>query len=203
MPLPRKAEILRRAREKAMEKGIREGLPAITPTEEELKESGDFLEAQRDLMTTHAHFDSQQMQYIHEVAGEVGLKVVGKGEHRQLSRKAEAFDKFHLTYPTFVKKLNGYEIRIPDFSKKPKTTRPKPKLPKPQIPKKALNFLVGSIKPISMITASPKKKPKKKRQRNHSARTGKTMKALRHVKGVRVFSFPDDVWKVRKKRKRK
>ena len=37
----------------------------------------------------------------------------------------------------------------------------------------------------------------------HSARTGKTMRALRHVKGVRVFSFPDDVWKVRKKRKRK
>jgi len=52
------------------------------------------------------------------------------------------------------------------------------------------------------ILKREKAKPKK-RQKNHSERTGKTMRSLRHVKGVKVFSFPDSVWKVRKPRKRR
>lgn len=51
--------------------------------------------------------------------------------------------------------------------------------------------------------AKPAKKKKRKRQRSHTERSGKTMRALRKVNGVKVFSFPDDIWKVRKPRRKR
>lgn len=45
----------------------------------------------------------------------------------------------------------------------------------------------------------------KKRQRLHTSRTGKTPRVLRKAvkNGHRVFSFSDDIWKVRKRKRRK
>jgi hypothetical protein len=48
----------------------------------------------------------------------------------------------------------------------------------------------------------PKKRPKK-RKKARVERAGKTMRALRKVDGVKVFSFPDHVWGVRNAKKKK
>jgi len=53
---------------------------------------------------------------------------------------------------------------------------------------------------FAIIEPKVKAKPKKRRKR-HVERAGKTMKPLkkRIKNGQRIFSFPDDVWKVRRK----
>lgn len=64
--------------------------------------------------------------------------------------------------------------------------------------------IMPSIPPIRFPTAKPIiHKPK--RQRNHTQRTSKTMRVLRkRIKdGQRSFSFPDSIWKVRERRRRR
>lgn len=76
MTLPSKHEILLRAKAKAIEKQVLHGLPAISPTERELKESGTFQRARLDLMRVDQEALSQQMSYLQEMAGELKLKVM-------------------------------------------------------------------------------------------------------------------------------
>lgn len=60
------------------------------------------------------------------------------------------------------------------------------------------------LKPSKVVRRAriPQIKPKK-RKKLHTTRTSATMRKLRKVKGVKVFSFKDDVWKVRKPRGRR
>ena len=155
------------------------GLPAITPEDYELKESGTYDVAKRDLMTsgkTKAFLE--QRKYLDDMANEMRLSILEKREHREQLRKVQAFDTFREKHPSKVVKVNGYEIRVPIVSM-PKQVKTQPTKPHPIVPK------------IKAQTT--------KRKRNHTQRTGKTMRSLRKVKGVKIFSFPDDVWKVRKK----
>jgi hypothetical protein len=70
--LPEKAEILQRAKEMFMENQALSGLPAITPEENELKESGLFEEARSDLMRgEESKVDSQVLQYIDQLKTEL------------------------------------------------------------------------------------------------------------------------------------
>jgi hypothetical protein len=70
--LPTKEEILERAKEKFMDEQSRRGLPAITPEESELKESGLFEVARSELMRSDkTKADSQILQYIGELRNEL------------------------------------------------------------------------------------------------------------------------------------
>jgi len=49
----------------------------------------------------------------------------------------------------------------------------------------------------------PKPKLPKRRKRLHVERNGKTMRALKNVTGVKVFSFGDSIWKVKKRKQKR
>lgn len=158
------------------------GLPAITPEDYELKESGTYEEARRDLMRSQrTKALLEQRKYLADMAEEMRLSIIPKREHREQLRKVQAFEAFRAKHPSRVVRVNGYKIKVPTFSvpKRVKRQPKKPRKPHPIVPK-------------------VKAKPKKKRRKNHTQRTGKTMRKLRKVKGVKVFSFPDHIWKVRK-----
>jgi len=199
MGLPSKKEIEKRAKGLDIMRALKVGLPAITPERHELSESGTIREAQHDLMRTRAKARSQQAKYVHDVAEEVGLKVMERREFREHQKKVQAFDVFRKRYPTRVKKVNGYKISLPviptpKIMKTPKRVKVrKPPKPKP-------SFKTPSQITPKIVTVT---KPKKKRRKSHVERTGKTMRSLAKIKGVNVFSFPDDMWKVKRKRRRK
>jgi hypothetical protein len=70
--MPKKEEIIEKAQEIHKEQLAKEGLPALSATEQELKESGTFEEARADLMrgeTTKA--DSAMLQYIDDLRREL------------------------------------------------------------------------------------------------------------------------------------
>lgn len=251
--LPKKRDILERARNISTKRAAIHGLPTITPTEAELKESGAYHEARIDLMRREeTGAFAQQERYMREMAGEMGLKLVStkdfqkyeKGvtkewrflqkvkkaefereklrtswletlkREKQLKRKyarqlpkVQAFDVFRAKYPGRVVKVNGYKIVLPAIPKPKPIRHPPRKLARVSL-RKPLDVGVairGAPKPkkhrkpsriFDTIEAKPKPKKRKKR---HTNRTGLTMRKLRKVKGVKVFSFPDDVWKVRKR----
>ena len=94
------------------------GLPAITPEDYELKESGTYDVAKRDLMTsgkTKAFLE--QRKYLDDMANEMRLSILEKKEHREQLRKVQAFDTFREKHPSKVVKVNGYEIRVPIVSR--------------------------------------------------------------------------------------
>lgn len=70
--LPTKAEILARATEKYLEEQARQGLPTITPEENELKEAGLFEEARAELMRSESiEVDAMVLQYIDSLRSEL------------------------------------------------------------------------------------------------------------------------------------
>ena len=172
MPLPSKSEILRKAKAKAIERQVVSGLPSITPTEHELKETGTFQEARIDLMRVDQEALAEQERYLQEMAGEMRLKVIPLRELVALRRQT------------------GYEYTNGWTKHKPK--RRVPISVKPTVPK---------VKPKPAPTKKLKRilfhHKKKKRQRLHVGRNGKKPRKL---KG---FVFGDDVWKVRKPRKKR
>lgn len=78
--LPTKAEILERAQEIHKEKEVKQGLPALSAEESELKESGEFETARTDLMRGEkSKADAQIEGYVHDLNSELepmGYKVV-------------------------------------------------------------------------------------------------------------------------------
>jgi hypothetical protein len=78
--LPTKEEILERAQERFQEKQAKEGLPAITAEEQELKESGLFEVARAELMRGEkSKADAQIEEYVHNLNSELeplGFQVV-------------------------------------------------------------------------------------------------------------------------------
>lgn len=78
--LPTKAEILERAQEIHKEKEVKQGLPALSAEESELKESGEFETARTDLMRGEkSKADAQIESYVHDLNSELepmGYRVV-------------------------------------------------------------------------------------------------------------------------------
>lgn len=279
MPTPRKLEILRKAKGIAMERQVRAGLPAITPSEQELRETGVFQEAQIDLMQVDQEALSEQRRYLEDMAGDMRLKIIPekgltalrketgfewtngwtKHERKPKAKKETRSDReirkwlemrgkyasgeFKGGIERFTTRVGKYKASIIlgrdfqeggeaylrrkgmkkfwdyDFSTE-KTPKPKPRqkidrsttkgLEKlPLIPKVKLpsTIIANRKKPIDRSTAKGLMKivlkSKPKRTKIHVERSGKTMRKLRKVNGVKMFAFPDDVWKVRKPRRRK
>ncbi|RLC85158.1 MAG: hypothetical protein DRJ03_12380 [Chloroflexi bacterium] len=69
---PKKEEILEKAREMYMKDMVKAGLPAITPEEKELIETGYFEEARRQLMQSEVtQISEEEMQYIRAMIEEL------------------------------------------------------------------------------------------------------------------------------------
>ena len=185
--LPKKGEILQRAKETSTTRATIHGLPSITPTEAELKETGELHEARVDLMRNpETAMVLQQRRYLDEMAEEMRLSIIPKREHREQQRKVQAFDIFRGKHPKQVKKVNGYRIVLPAIPQ-PKRVKPKPRKPLPIIHKAIV-------------------KPKRKRKRSHTQRSGRRMRGLNYDKGIKVFSLSNELWKAKdvgKKRKRR
>jgi len=150
--MPSKSEILGRARAKAMERQVRADLPAITPTERELKESGTFQQARVELMRVDQEALSEQHRYLQEMAGEMKLKVIPLKDLVKLRRE------MGITY------TNGW------------TKHEKPKR-RVQIPPKPTIGVMTPTKKLRVVKVKPKKQ--KKRQRLHVGRNGKKPRKLK------------------------
>lgn len=189
MPTPRKRDILERAKELSMMR-VRD-LPAITPEDYELREEGTFTEAQRDLMRGEGRYAGEQRRYLDTMAQEMKLKVI---RHTEFRKALSEMKKIGFEWG------NGW---IKKHLPKP-ILRKKPRIPGVQIPRVQI-----PAPPVVKISRAPKKvrikrkELKAKKRRLHTSRTGKTMRALRKIDGVKVFSFPDDVWGVKKPRRKK
>jgi len=264
---PSKSEILKHAKRLDMMSAIGQGLPTITPEDYELRESGEFSEAQHDLMRSEeSRHRGEQERYLKGMAGEMGLRVLEKKEFSDAKKgmKKLGFEwtngwskKKEKTKPEKVQKkrwvrrvtYRGERIRIVEKAKRYHAYVGGKSIGGYFSASEAQAYAEGHIdkvRSVSGILAKPKRTPiqrvslrkpldvgsmirgralvkpkkkhvptvkspaeiilaksKKKRKRNHTERTGKTMRKLRGINGVKVFSFPDDVWKVRKKRRKK
>jgi len=119
--LPTRKEIMKRAKERHMRESAKAGLPTITPTEAEVKESGDYLEARRELMRSEeTEWRGQQRQYLDTMADEMGLEVVTKKEAKKIG-KAESLEQE-------IKRMKAKAKKEPPKPKKKVARPPKPKL---------------------------------------------------------------------------
>jgi len=202
---PRKGDIISRARAIAMQRQIREGLPAITPTEFELKESGFFREAQIDLMGSgmedvigKTEAESGQLEYLDVMAQEMNLRVIPQKALRNL-QKATGFE---WTNGWTEHKKPKRRVPIPvktkekERKKLEKYVRDQQKRRKLEMIRQAKKDALAKKRRLKVTIPKPKAKPKKRR-RLHVGRNGKKPRIL---KG---FVFGDDVWKVRSPRRRK
>jgi len=207
MPLPRRSEIFQRAKQISMSRQVTRGLPAITPTEEEMKESGAYGEAKLDLMRVDQEILAQQRRYLDEMAEEMGLEIISKRELRQLRKPQKIKKSFDVIVGGTVRsgavfsKVKEAKKQIKKLRKKHPTLRPM------SIVEKGKTIEVfketKKVPSIAKIIMPKAKKHKKKRKKLHTSRSGKTMRALRNVKGVNVFSFPDHIWKVKTRKRRR
>lgn len=108
--MPSREEILKRAVEIAKAEQAQAGLPALTPSEEELKENGYFEEARLDLMRVDQKALADQQKYVSEAAEEAGLAVLTKQElkellkrNRELAWKAKTRPRIERPTPSFMK----------------------------------------------------------------------------------------------------
>ena len=188
LPLPTKYDIMVQAKKEMAEINAKLGLPIITPEEEELRESGATREAKRTLMSTRSRYESEQRKYVEEMAGEMRLEVVPQRQYRREVKMAEAFEMFKEQYPKFVKKINGYKITIPNLSF--------------QMEPKAIPMQISKAHAQTIPRAVSIRKPRRRKATMKPKRT-KTMRKLNGIKGVKMFSFPDNVWRVRSPRRKK
>jgi len=207
MPLPRRSEIFQRAKQISMSRQVTRGLPDITPTEEEMKESGAYGEAKLDLMRVDQEILAQQRRYLDEMAEEMGLEIISKRELRQLRKPQKIKKSFDVIVGGTVRSGAVFS-KVKEAKKQIKKLRKKhPTLRSMSIVEKGKTIEVfketKKVPSIAKIIMPKAKKRKKKRRKLHTSRSGKTMRALRNVKGVNVFSFPDHIWKVRTKKRRK
>jgi len=170
-------------------------LPAITPEDYELKESGVFHEAKMELMSTspkehHAvsnqQVRSQMRSYVDDMAGDLGLVVFSRKKVKELQRAEKRLQKIEKRRAIKVEP-NGHSIMYLAHMLKPRGP-----------------FFMRAPK-ISIVPVLKPPKPKKKRQRLHTGRNGKTPRYLRKRinDGQKTFSFPDSVWKVRPPRRKR
>lgn len=82
--MPNREEIRARAHALALERQITGDLPAITPTDEELKESGVWEEARLDLMRVTQQTLADQEKYLSDMAQEMGFELLAKEDFEEL-----------------------------------------------------------------------------------------------------------------------
>lgn len=189
--LPTRTEILREAQRIELEDIT---LPSITPTSRELRESGKAYEARLRLMRSPATEGlMEQRRYVDTMAKELKLRVIPIPELRSLRRE------------TGMEWTNGWTRHrkvAPKARGKPQKIATRKRRTRVQIPKR--KAVIPTI-PKPLRRAPTKLKPKRKRQKNHSRRTAIIPRALRkRIKnGQKSFSFSDDIWKVRKPRRKR
>lgn len=183
MVTPRGQNIQKRAEElwleDLMQKGYITTEVPTTPEIEELKEGGFWKRAQHDLMRSEATKLKQE-----EEAGRAEERtwMFGRGQELGLTVLEEPI------YRNMQKRL-----RLSLWSKRAFRQQFRPK----------------AVHNISKIISSPTvKMPRisfpiqqtpRRIHRHHTQRSSKTtMRSIRHLKHVKVFAFPDSVWKVRK-----
>lgn len=209
--LPSKREIRERAEGLDIMGAMTHGLPTITPERYELQESGLLKEAQRDLMTSEEKkYRGQAEQYVRTMAEEVDLYVLSPGEHREYKKKMKlTLRPGHIwTGKKWVKFKGTVDMERVSGTEKVKVSIISPKgvrkhVKTVRIPRKKQPKRAPVVSPADIVLGKKAGAPKKRRKRIRTERAGKTMKALRKVNGVNVFSFPDHVWKVKPARKRK
>jgi len=177
---------------------IGKGLPAITPEPEELKESGAMHRAKMQLMSPKSTVYMQQRKYIDEMADEMGLVVFGRKKVKELQRAEKRLEKIERRGAIKVEP-NGHSIMYLAHMLKPRVRFSLPTIRKPSIRDVAVT--VGTVTRV----AEKARVQRKKRQRLHTGRNGKTPRYLRKRinDGQKTFSFPDHIWKVRAPRKRR
>ena len=194
-----KKEALKRARRLEMEDIIGSGLPAITPTDAELKESGSLHRARIQLMRSPETEGKLQIRkYLDTMSSELGLKLMSAREYKRLHTRGSAVG------PAVSKPVKRRKSVVPI---KRIIIGAKQKLKRVSL-RKPLDIgsaIRGRAKQHKTVARAPlKPKPRKKRQRLHTERSGRNMRALKKAQqnGVRVFSFGDDVWKTKTTRAR-
>ena len=118
--MPTGEEIRIRARELALEQQIKGDLPAIMPTDAELRESGLWEKARLDLMTTSSKTLSDQEQYLNNMASDMGLEVISQKELKELYKRvklaeAQARDKTRIKRPLIALPGKDTMGREPEF----------------------------------------------------------------------------------------
>lgn len=249
--LPTKEEILRHAKRIELADILTQGLPAITPEEHELKETGAYHKARIDLMRSPTtKIQAEELKYVSTMARELGLEVMQKKAFKRAERgmgelgyewtngwskkeKPTPKPKWKITSKQsaqladyYIKKCGetAYPCSMQEFEKflspnknlkqtKREITRFFAKKKPQPIPRVSLrkpldigSAIRGRAKPISLAEKIlPTTKPKKKkRQRLHVTRTGKTPRKLNGARkrtrrnGSKLFLFGSDVWKVKK-----
>ena len=183
MVTPTKRQILERAKRIEISDIVGKGLPAITPEDYELKESGAYHRAKMQLMSPKSTAFSQQEKYLNEMANEMGLVVFARKKVKELEQAEKRLQQIEKRKAIKVEP-NGHSIMFLAHMLKPRIPFKMPKIFAPK---------------ISVVKAP---KPQKKRQRLHTGRNGKTPRYLRkRIKdGQKSFSFPDSVWKIRSPR---
>lgn len=86
MVTPTREAIIDRAFELALKEQAANTLPMIVPTEAELRESSFYTNAQRELMRESREPYHQQLDYLRQVAEEIGHTIIDKRELRNLER---------------------------------------------------------------------------------------------------------------------
>jgi len=118
--MPTGEEIRIRARALALELQTTGDLPAIMPTDEELKESGLWEKARLELMTTLQKALSDQERYIKDMAEEMGLEVLSKKDLKELYKRvkeaeAQAQDNQRIERPKILLPGQEHLERKPAF----------------------------------------------------------------------------------------
>jgi len=86
MVTPTKDAVFTRALEMSMESEAITGLPMITPTEAELKESSFYARARDALMRESREPYHEQLDYIRRVAEEIDFAIIDKKELQKLEK---------------------------------------------------------------------------------------------------------------------
>jgi len=182
----------------------------ITPERHELQEEGYIRKAQHRLMSsrpndvgvTRVEAKSEQLQYLDAMASQMGLAVIGR---KQFGKAKRVMLRVGYEWTNGWSKKSG---------QKPKPTIKRVSLRKPLDVgaairgrvKPKVKTIMQKTKQVLKPKPSPiKVAPKHKRKKNHTERSGKTMRSLRKPmkNGKRVFSFPDHVWKISGYKKRR
>lgn len=121
--LPSDEEIEKRAIELFQEERAKRGLPATTPTREELKEWSYWERAKRELMSERQGAMSEQLRYLEEMASEIGYRIVPE-KFAKKAYEAEALANKLKEQKELVKKLRE---RLEELEKKmAEKERPRP-----------------------------------------------------------------------------
>jgi len=225
MSLPSRKDIEFKAREIKFKEEVARGLPAITSERSELSEGGYLRRAQEDLMRRNSAVVMQQRQYLDEMAGEMGLVVLSRRNHKHLEKQAgwrNFLRRRGLSVVRFRKEppIRARAASIESQRKAKKVLKPKdlskvkyrtthgingirPVVPQrkyaPDLLKVSMIGLKGGV-PISTPKPKATKKTKRKKKKIGKIASNRNGRKPRKLKG---FVFGDDVWKVRTRRRKR